>query len=314
MLLQESYTELGVRCGLSSSTADKARMLSAMKESLKEMFRRCKFIALRDTGTITTVASTYLYYLDTRVLFIQEMTSLGATAADGQGNLIQVWNQTKFNKTYPDIDTTDTDEPTIMVPTKQFWVTTQPTAASTISVVSSSASDVTTYFVVVRGISGGIEKRERLTLTGVTPVVSSNSYTSLISITKDATIGAITATSNSGVVTNISLLPAETEKSNWQVRLHKVPDDVYTINYPFFVKPWAFSYDEDLIPIEDRFDDLLMDFAESALLRKQSDPKWTSTHQLLVDKLDEVVKDDYFSEDTDARMTFIELDEDYEGW
>lgn len=298
---------------MSSSATDKTRILSALKESIKEIFRRCKFIALRDTGAITTVASTYLYSLDSRVLFIQEMTNLGVTVADGNGDLIEVWNSTKFNKTYPDIDITDTGEPTIMVPLKQFWVTTQPTSASTITLITDSASDTAVY-AVVRGISGGIEMRERLLLATTPGITSTNSYDSLISITKDTTVGTVTATSNAGVVTNITLLPTETEKSHWQVRLHQVPDAVYTLSYPFYIKPWAFSYDEDLIPIEDRFDDLLMDFAESALLRKQSDPKWVSTKSFLDGKLDEIIKDDYFSEDTDPRMGLIEIDEEYESW
>jgi hypothetical protein len=113
----------------------------------------------------------------------------------------------------------------------------QPTAASTLSIVSSSASD-TTQTILIRGISSGVETTESVTVTGATPAVSTNSYTRVKGISKSAvTVGKVTVTSNSGAVTICVLAPKVTESRYKLVKLHYVPSTAIVIAMPYIIKP-----------------------------------------------------------------------------
>ena len=126
----------------------------------------------------------------------------------------------------------------------------QPTSASTLSFVSSSASD-TAITIQVRGISSSVETYETITITGTSAVATSNSYTSIIGISKSAaSVGYFTVTSNSGVVTN-ALIPKETLETRYKlIKLHYVPAGVATINLPYISKPLPLSQDYDYPVIE----------------------------------------------------------------
>lgn len=313
MLLQELYTQMERRTGIDSAEAtDQADVVDAAKKALAEMYRRCKFVAMKENATFNTVADTIYYNLDSRVLYPIEFRE---TENDSQ---LEIWKESKFNREYPDPDTTDTGVPSIIVPMKKVWVENQITSAagSTVTVVSSSALDVVSYFVVVRGIVSGVEISEQLTLNGTTAVTSSAIFTSLISITKDATNGIVTATSDAGATTNSTLGPVVTERSYWRIALYeKIPDDAYTINYSFYRKPWDFAnYDEELIPIDEMFEDALLDMTEGIMLKWQGDPKWGNVFQVGEKKLEEIQDNDYFGEDHDIRMGLIELDTEYDDW
>jgi hypothetical protein len=131
----------------------------------------------------------------------------------------------------------------------------QPTAASVVAVVSSSASD-TTQTVRVRGISSGVEKTETVTLNGVTPQNSTFSYTRLLGISKSAvTVGAVTCTTNAAAVTNATLGPETVVSFVKKIGLHYVPGSVYTISVPYIRKPLPLIEDSDY-PVSD-FCDLI---------------------------------------------------------
>ena len=53
MILEEAILALGRRLGSdSTNTTVQARFVDAMEEALKEMFRRCKFVAMKETATL----------------------------------------------------------------------------------------------------------------------------------------------------------------------------------------------------------------------------------------------------------------------
>jgi hypothetical protein len=121
----------------------------------------------------------------------------------------------------------------------------QPTSASTISVVSSSASD-TTQTILIRGISSGVETSESVTLTGTTPAVSTNSYTRVKAISKSAvTVGKITLTSNSSAVSIAVMAPKVKESRYKLIKLHYVPSSVITVSLPYITKPLPLTEDND---------------------------------------------------------------------
>lgn len=125
-------------------------------------------------------------------------------------------------------------------------VRTQPTSASTLSIVSSSASD-TTQQVRVKGTdSNDVEIEESVTLTGTVAAVTTNSYKEIRSISKSATtVGRITITSNSGVVTNAILSLTDLDYKVTKIRLHSIPNSVITYKLPYHINPYPLVNDMD---------------------------------------------------------------------
>ena len=87
---------------------------------------------------------------------------------------------------------------------------------------------------------------EELQLNGATSVSSTKTFASLIRITKsDKTHGRITATSNSGGVTNIILDPGETELDFKTVKLYRIPQKIERIEFETYTKHPVLYRDTD---------------------------------------------------------------------
>ena len=129
----------------------------------------------------------------------------------------------------------------------------QPSSASVLACVSSSASD-TGVSLLVRGISGGVEVNETVNLNGLTPVNTTNSYTRVKAISKSAvSVGKVTVTSNSAAVT-ITVMPAKmTTAYCKKMRLFYIPTTAVVIACPYIVKPFPMleDYDYPLLDISD---------------------------------------------------------------
>lgn len=127
-------------------------------------------------------------------------------------------------------------------------VKTQPSSASVLTIVSSSASDVTSYTLIVRGVNAsGVVVSETFTATGTTPVVGTTSFVKILSVTKSAVWnGRMTMTSNSGAVTNLTLEATEYGRSYPQLFLLASPDAVETIEYRFYRQPYVLTNDYDV--------------------------------------------------------------------
>ena len=129
----------------------------------------------------------------------------------------------------------------------------QPSSSSTLSIVSDSPSD-TTQTVLVRGISASLEVYESVSLNGTSAVITTNSYTRIISISKSAvTSGKVTATSNSGAVTVIAIPPVITTPFFKKITFNYIPSSVVTISIPYYIKPSPLVDDNDypIIDISD---------------------------------------------------------------
>ena len=130
----------------------------------------------------------------------------------------------------------------------------QPTSTSTLSIVSSSASDSTQTVAIKYLDSNGIETYETVTLTGTTPVVTSGSAVEVLSISKSAsTVGRITVTANAGAVTVAVLAPADLAYFENVVRFHYTPNGVVTIKMPYIRRPYPLfnDYDQPIIDCAD---------------------------------------------------------------
>jgi hypothetical protein len=134
-----------------------------------------------------------------------------------------------------------------------FWghspVLAQPTSASVITFVSDSALDTgTDYEVVVKGINTSNELiAEKVALTGLTPVATTNTFTKILAIVKERVLtGTLTATANTGTVTVLRLSGDEFGRQYRQLWLPERPQSPETIEYRFYRKPLYLVNDYDI--------------------------------------------------------------------
>lgn len=126
----------------------------------------------------------------------------------------------------------------------------QPSSASVITAVSDSGDD-TTQKIVIRGISGNVEKVESIELTGTSAIAGSTLFSRIISISKSAsTIGTVTLTSNSGAVTNAEISPEEIDYKRKFIRVFQKPASAATLQITYKINPLPLSDDND-IPLVD---------------------------------------------------------------
>jgi len=166
----------------------------------------------------------------------------------------------------------------------------QPTASSVLAVVSSSASD-TTQTVVIRGISGGVEMIESVTLTGTSSVNTTNAYTRVKAISKSAsTTGKVTVTSNSAAVTLAVLSPEMLTASYKLAVLHYKPSELITIAMPYIIKPLPMTNDYDF-PVIDIGDLLEIGAIADALRYKRQFAKANSYEIMFTQQLNDYIFD-----------------------
>jgi hypothetical protein len=183
----------------------------------------------KETTTFTTTASQRQYNLEisnNKLLSVVDQTN----------NIrIQQRGETELERLDPDVD--ETGNPVFYSLYGMTHINNQPTAASTITVVSSSGTD-TTQTVELLGISGGVEAAETLTLNGVVNVTSAISFTSLIRAVKSATTaGSISVTSNAGAVVNVSI-PARRLLVEYQpLRFWPIPNGAFTVLIRYIRNP-----------------------------------------------------------------------------
>lgn len=132
-------------------------------------------------------------------------------------------------------------------------VNTQPTSASALAFVSSSASDTTQTFYV-RGIVGGSEDYETGTLNGTTPVSTTKSFSRIYAIGFDsARTGIVTITANAGATT-VAAVSREMVQTRFK-KLKLVPISAITLNlemiYTQAPMPMSQTYDYPLLDCED---------------------------------------------------------------
>lgn len=137
----------------------------------------------------------------------------------------------------------------------------QPSSATTVRVVSSSASDITSYTVRIWGRlaaiapnTSGQEIDETLTLTGTSQVTSTNSFASITRILKTASNGTVTLSTSAGTVLSI-YAPSETEPEYRQIRLSKSGTTAHIL---FRRSVYRISTMNDWIPVQSRMGLLMM--------------------------------------------------------
>jgi len=168
----------------------------------------------------------------------QKIVSLDVTATSGEQHLVLpqqvealralrsatdplvVMSELFLNRVDPAAFTT-TGTPTNYWNMPDSPVLTQPAAAGTITVLSSSAAD-TTQTVTLFGLVGGLVTREELSLNGTTPVTGSLSFSELIAVSKNQTAGRVTVKRSTDTLGTVA--PWDWRSVYRRVRLFPIPD------------------------------------------------------------------------------------------
>lgn len=123
--------------------------------------------------------------------------------------------------------------------------------AEILSVSSSSSSD-TTQTVVLRGLVSGEEAFEEVTLSGTTPVDSTNTYQDLFSASCDGSnAGVVSVAGKTSGTTYAALAPRERTARYRVLRLSSIPDSTDTLKVFARKRINRLSYDNDVpeIPV-----------------------------------------------------------------
>jgi hypothetical protein len=183
-------------------------------------------------------------------------------------------------------------------------VETQPTAASALTLASSSASD-TTQQVLIRGVVSGQEDYEIATLNGTTSVVTSKQFTSVRSISKSAeTAGRITITSNSAAVTVLTLGPLEKTTRLKKVRFYPTPTSTLTATIKHFKQPFVPTQALDDSEIPSRWDYVVEQWAFAMALQPQGQDQ-ISEQQAQFNLAEKYLNEDMASEESQTATSII---------
>ncbi len=145
---------------------------------------------------------------------------------------------------------TDTGSARHFTLTNTSPVAVQPSSASVLTLVSSEASDNTAAkAVTILGMTANGMEEESFTPNGVTPVVGTKSFLTVVGVTKAAAwTGTMTLTSNAGAVTVLQLLPAEYGRQYRTIEFLESPSQADVIEYQFYRVPHLLSADNDIPP------------------------------------------------------------------
>lgn len=140
--------------------------------------------------------------------------------------------------------------------------------------------------VTVMGYVSGQLQEEELLLNGSSSVATTKSFTSLVRISKsDKTHGYITATSNSGVVTNAILDPGDNDIDVQTVKLYPIPSATETISYEAYITHPHLYKDSDAPLIPSEFHNLLV---LDLYIRLESEWNKAEVSQVTIDRRSEL--------------------------
>lgn len=189
----------------------------------EDVFSRYDWEELEYTQSITSTASVSAYAFNEdagNIIFALDQTN---------GMYLTINTEQQFlQENYDSTDDTGTPERCFIT---RDVVREQPSSTTKPVLKSSSASD-TTQTVTIRGISGGYETYESVTLNGTTLASATNSYSRILGISKSGvTTGYVTVYENDAT-TILSALPAEQLESRYkQINLHPIPTGTLVYNF-----------------------------------------------------------------------------------
>tara|TARA_R110000744_G_scaffold271950_1_gene384950 strand:- start:2172 stop:3167 length:996 start_codon:yes stop_codon:yes gene_type:complete len=218
--------------------------------------------------SLTTVASTSQYAMPLemrRVLNIEDSAN--------QKRIFDITART-FDNNYP--GDTQTGSPDRAYPLGSFGVSSQPVTATTIEVVSSSASDSSGITVRVTGYVEGVLSTESIVVNGTTPVVSTNTYDAggLERVVRSAVLGTVPVgnltirTVSVGATHAIIpvIYPSSWSPTYLWYEFHPIPATPLTYTVRGVMRKRALINDDDWPDIDEEFHNMLVWGAGSEVL------------------------------------------------
>lgn len=216
-----------------TSDAGKVKQLRWLNMAKDRVLYDVDLPQLRRTATLTFVKGQYDYVMPADVMRLAPDNTMNIPAEE---RTIRRVSPFQLKTIIPGLTSETTEDmPEVWADREWVGVLAQPSSASTIKLLSSSASDVTA--VTIEGIVGGEIDREVLTLVAGTKT-STKQFTAVHSISKaDTSTGRITVTSNSDTVTLGILGPLHYTKRYIHSRFYPITDAAYVAAYDFI--PWT---------------------------------------------------------------------------
>jgi len=220
-------------------------------QAQNEIVTKVDLAHLEYEATFSTVAARRLYYLD------QFLPGAIMSVVDQTTDIVLSPIEEKVLENI-DADKNDSGSPRNYTLPGTTQIEGQPSAASTLRVVSASASD-TTQQVRIRGLVGGQLDTELLSLNGTSNVDGTLSFSEVISISKDAnTSGRITVTDVTGGTT-LAVIPRFKNASEYQkMGLWPVPNSVLTIMVRGLRRPMDFVNAQDVPDLPEAFHEIIL--------------------------------------------------------
>jgi hypothetical protein len=174
----------------------------------------------------------------------------------------------------------------------------QPSAATTLRVVSTSGVDTSAMGVTIRGVDANDEVvSESFSMNGTSQVTGSTSFVKILRVTKSGSFGGTLTVSTSGGTTLLSLGTSEWGKSYPTIQLLQLPSQTDTIEYQFYRQPQPLTDDYDMVDIPPPFGQVLVYDALSHIAQYATDLKASSVS---------FWADERAAWDTAMRQTYLE--------
>lgn len=204
---------------------------------------------------------------------------------------IRVISRREFQERFPDTSLISGD-PVIAYLSGYTPVSKQPTSASQLTLVSTAAD---TSIVTIDGLNtDGILIREEITLDGLNPVVSVNSFTRIMGRSINGFLnGIVTMTSNGGAVTNAVISPRDRQGLMPKLTFYPTPSSAKSLYYDACMKLPPLVSDNDMSLIPEQYHDAIEEYC---LFRGYKHKKDTvnanASLQLFKERVEEAVRDD----------------------
>lgn len=253
-------TELRSRGKINTTALSNTRLTAFLNEAQDDVSNEFDFSHLYVEETLTTTANSRILYTKFSYNKIELISDVTAN------NPLFLENEDTIREQDPEMS--QVGAPWVYSIWGYSYVRNQPSAASVVTLVSSSASD-SNVNVTVQGISGGVEQTEVINTNGVTPIAGTVSFTELFSIVSDGThVGTLTATTNAGGVTAAIIGPNGPTDEKQPIYLWPTPTDARSIHVRGYRRPRTMIVDGDFPDLPSNYHELVL---IGALIRSHKD-------------------------------------------
>ena len=190
-------------------------------------------------------------------------------------------------------------------------VAAQPGAATTIRIVSSDAADDgASWTVILKGVVSGAYVEETLEANGTSQVTSTNSFSTILSVTKVGTWAGTLTVSTTGGTTLLVLTSGERGRQYPLIEFLQTPD-ADSLQYRFYRMPIKLENDHDIPDIPAPYSQILVwdVLLQFAAYNQDADPKavavWKDNRDRWAEALDQAFQEGQTLEATTRTIRYV---------